>query len=149
MRRNREAVEVGERPQTVRVPTTTVRVTFYKTPWLGFPMMTLRKGESMTNPIPEGYHSVTPYLIIKDAAAAIEFYKKALNAKEVVRMPMPDGRIGHAELLIGDSHIMLADEMPDMGHRSPSTLGGTTFSLMLYVQNVDAQFEQAVSPRAT
>jgi PhnB protein len=102
----------------------------------------------MTKPIPEGYHSVTPYLIIKGAAEAIEFYKKAFGAKEVLRFPQPDGTIGHAEVLIGDSHIMLADEPPDSTHSSPSSLGGTTFSLMLYVENVDAVFDQAVAAGA-
>ena len=72
-----------------------------------------------TNSIPEGYHSITPYLIVKGAADAIEFYKRAFGATELMRMPSPDGRIGHAEIRIGDSAIMLADEHPEMGYRSP------------------------------
>lgn len=102
--------------------------------------------------IPEGYHSVTPYLSIKGAAAAIEFYKKAFGATVEVVMGMPDGRVGHAELQIGDSRIMLADEMPDMADavaQSPATLGGTTFGLNVYLPDVDAQFQRAVAAGAT
>jgi PhnB protein len=102
--------------------------------------------------IPEGYHSVTPYLSIKGAAAAIEFYKKAFGATVEVFMGMPDGRVGHAELQIGDSRIMLADEMPDMADavaQSPATLGGTTFGLNVYLPDVDAQFQRAVAAGAT
>jgi len=105
----------------------------------------------MTNrvkPIPEGYHTATPYLIIKDAARAIEFYKKAFGATELMRMAQPDGRIGHAEIRIGDSPIMLADEFPEMGHRSPQSLGGSPVSILLYVEDVDALFNQAVSAGA-
>lgn len=98
--------------------------------------------------IPEGYHSVTPYLIIKGAANAIDFYKRVLGAKELMRMPAPDGRIGHAELTIGDSHIMLADEYPEMGHRSPQTIGGTGVSLMVYLEDVDKIFKQALAQGA-
>jgi PhnB protein len=94
-------------------------------------------------PIPEGYHSVTPYLIISGAADAIEFYKKAFGAAEIFRLQQPDGRIGHAELKIGDSHIMLADEHPEMGIRSPKTIGGSPISIMLYVNDVDATATQA------
>jgi PhnB protein len=89
-------------------------------------------------PIPEGYHSVTPYLIIDGAAKAIEFYKKVFRATEKLRMPMPDGRIGHAEIVVGDSVIMLADEHPERGYRSPKARGGTSVGLMLYVEDVDA-----------
>lgn len=97
-------------------------------------------------PIPDGYHSVTPYLIIKNSAArAIDFYKKAFGAEELVRMPAPDGTIGHAELRIGDSMIMLADEMPEMGYKSPSSLGGTPVSLVIYVKDVDKTYKQAIS----
>jgi PhnB protein len=96
-------------------------------------------------PIPEGYHTVTPYLIIKGAASAIEFYKKAFGATELFRMAGPDGKVGHAEIKIGDSVIMLADEHPDMGHRSPQSLGGTPVSILLYVENVDARFAQATA----
>ena len=97
----------------------------------------------MARAIPEGYHSVTPYLIIKDAAKAIDFYKRAFGATELMRMPTPEGRIGHAEIRIGDSAIMLADEYPEMGHRSPQSLGGTGVSLMVYVERVDETFKGA------
>ncbi len=103
--------------------------------------------------IPDGYHSVTPYLIIKGAAAALDFYKKAFGAKELFRFPMPDGRIGHAEMKIGDSPIMLADEPQDavhqqLGHKAPKSLGGTTVGVMLYVDDVDAVAKQAVAAGA-
>ena len=97
----------------------------------------------MVKPIPEGYHSVTPYLIVDDAKAAIEFYKSAFGATEKFRLPMGD-RIGHAEIKIGDSFIMLADEFPDMGHLGPKARGGTTVSLMVYVEDVDNAFKQAI-----
>ncbi len=97
----------------------------------------------MVKPIPDGYHSVTPYLIVDDAKAAIDFYTRAFGAKEKFRLPMGD-RIGHAEILIGDSHVMLADEFPDMGHLGPKARGGTTVSLMIYVEDVDRAFKQAV-----
>lgn len=99
-------------------------------------------------PIPDGYHSVTPYLIVREAAKALDFYKKALNAKELLRMDGPDGKIGHAEIKVGDSPIMLADEFPAMGFRSPQSLGGAGVSLMIYVEDVDARFNQAVSAGA-
>ena len=102
----------------------------------------------MPNPIPEGYHSVTPYLVVDDAEAAIDFYKRAFGAQEKFRMPMGE-RIAHAEILIGDSHVMLADEIPDMGHLSPKSRGGTTVSLMVYVPDVDATFRQAIDAGAT
>ena len=95
-------------------------------------------------PIPDGYHTVTPYLYIRGAADAIEFYKKAFGATEIMRMPMPDGKIGHAEIKIGDSPIMLADEQPEMGVLGPQTRGGVTSSIMLYVEDADAMFDQAV-----
>jgi PhnB protein len=95
-------------------------------------------------PIPDGYHSVTPYLIFSDAARAIEFYKQAFGATELFRMEGPDGQIGHAEIKVGDSHIMLADEHPQMGARSPQSIGGSPISLMLYVEDVDATVSQAV-----
>lgn len=97
------------------------------------------------SPIPEGYHSVTPYLIVKNAAAAIEFYKKALGAAELFRMEAPGGKIGHAEIRIGDSHVMLADEYPDMGFRGPESLGGTSVHLMVYVSDVDKTYPQAIA----
>lgn len=89
-------------------------------------------------PIPEGYHSVTPYLYIKGAASALEFYKKAFGAIEKFRMPMNDGRIGHAEIQIGDSIVMLADEHPEMGVRGPQSIGGTSAGFMIYIEDVDA-----------
>ncbi|HEY6148213.1 MAG TPA: VOC family protein, partial [Thermoanaerobaculia bacterium] len=98
--------------------------------------------------VPEGYHTVTPYLIIDGAAAAIEFYRKAFGAVEVVRMPSPDGRIGHAEIKIGDSHVMLADERPEMGARSPGTVGGSPVSIVLYVEDVDKVVARAVAAGA-
>src|SRR5438128_341510 len=89
-------------------------------------------------PIPEGYHSVTPYLYVKGAAKALEFYKQALGATEKFRMPLADGRVGHAEISIGDSVVMLADEFPERNVRGPQTLGGVCSSLMIYVEDVDA-----------
>ena len=100
-------------------------------------------------PIPEGYHSVTPYLIIEGAGEAIAFYAKAFGAKELFRFPTPDGKIGHAEIKIGDSPIMLADAYPAMGYNSPKSLGGSPVSLMIYVENVDTVFNQAVQAGAT
>jgi len=99
--------------------------------------------------IPEGYHSVTPYLIVRGGAAAIEFYKKAFGAVELFRFPTPDGKIGHAEIKIGDSPIMLADEYPPMGYNSPQTVGGSPVSLMIYVEDVDTVFNRAVEVGAT
>jgi len=101
------------------------------------------------NPIPEGYHSVTPYLIIRGAADAIEYYKKAFGATELFRFPGPDGKIGHAELQVGNSRIMLADEYPDMGYNGPQTLGGSPIALMIYLADVDAVFNRAVEAGAT
>ena len=98
----------------------------------------------MVKPIPDGYHSVTPYLIVDDANAAIDFYTRAFGAKEKFRLPMGGDRIGHAEIKIGDSFVMLADEFPDMGHLGPKARGGTTVSLMIYVEDVDSAFKQAV-----
>ena len=103
----------------------------------------------MVQPIPAGYHNVTPYLIVRNAAAAIDFYKKAFNAVELMRFPGPGGKIMHAEVKIGDSAVMLADEMPDEGYVGPQTLGGVGVSMMLYVEDVDKQFAQAVSAGAT
>jgi len=95
-------------------------------------------------PIPEGYHSVTPYLIIDGASAAIDFYKKAFGATELFRMDY-GGKIGHAELKIGDSPIMLADENPGMGYVGPKALNGTPVSLMIYVENVDTIYNRAIA----
>ena len=92
----------------------------------------------------DGYHSVTPYLTVSDAAAAIEFYGKAFGATEVMRMPMGD-KIGHADILIGDSHIMLADEFPEMDKIGPIARGGPTSGMMIYVEDVDAAFAIAVA----
>jgi PhnB protein len=97
-----------------------------------------------TKPIPEGYHSVTPYLVMNGAAAAIDFYKKAFGATELFRMDH-GGKIGHAELKIGDSPIMLADEQPSMGYVGPQALGGTPVSLMIYVEDVDKIYKQAIA----
>ena len=96
-------------------------------------------------PIPDGYHSVTPYLILHDATAALEFYKKAFGAVELLRMPAPGGRIGHAEIKIGDSPVMLADENLEINARSARTIGGSPISLMVYVKDVDAVVAQAVA----
>jgi PhnB protein len=98
-----------------------------------------------TKPIPDGYHSITPYLIVNGAAKAIDFYKHAFGAVELMRMPRPDGKIGHAEIKIGDSAIMLADEHLEMGFRSPQSLGGAAVSLMVYVERVDDVFGRAVA----
>ena len=99
-------------------------------------------------PIPDGYHSVTPYLCVKGAAQAIEFYKKAFLATERMRIAQPDGRVGHAELQVGDSVIMLSDEFPEIGARSPQSLGGSPVSIHLYVEDADAIFSQAVAAGA-
>ena len=96
-------------------------------------------------PIPKGYHSVTAYLSVQNAAQAIDFYKRAFGAKELLRMPGPDGKIGHAEVMIGDSQVMLADEFPDMGFLGPQSRGGTTVQLHLYVKDVDATVEKALA----
>jgi PhnB protein len=99
-------------------------------------------------PVPEGYHTATPYLIINGAAAALRFYKNAFGATELFRMDAPGGKIGHAEIKIGDSPIMLADEHPDMGYRGPQAIGGTPVSIMLYVEDVDAVFNRTVAAGA-
>jgi PhnB protein len=99
-------------------------------------------------PIPDGYHSVTPYLIVSDAAAAIDFYKRAFGAKELMRYAMPGGKVAHAEVQIGDSIVMLADEFPEMGVRSPKSIGGTPVSMAVYVEDVDTRFQQALSAGA-
>ena len=99
-------------------------------------------------PIPDGYHSVTPYLILKGAVDAIEFYKKAFNAAEFMRLESPDGKVGHAEIQIGDSRIMLADEQPEMNCLAPQTPGSAGVSICLYVENVDEIVPQAIEAGA-
>lgn len=101
------------------------------------------------SPIPEGFHSVTPYLSIHGAAEAIAFYEKAFGATEIMRMTTPNGLLGHAEIKIGDSIVMLADEWPGMYARSPQSLGGVSCQIMLYVPAVDAFMARAVSAGAT
>jgi PhnB protein len=101
-----------------------------------------------TKPIPEGYHSATPYLIVKGAPEAIDFYKHAFGATESFRMANPNGGIAHAEIKIGDSVIMLADEHPNMGYRGPRSLGGSAVSIMLYVPDVDGTFDRALEAGA-
>jgi PhnB protein len=100
-------------------------------------------------PIPDGYHTVTPYLAVDDAAAAIEYYKKAFGAKERMRMEAPGGKVGHAELEIGDSLVMLSDPLPQATTRSPKELGGTSAGVFMYVEDVDAVVKQAVDAGAT
>ena len=100
-------------------------------------------------PIPAGYHTVTPYLIVDGATAALEFYKQAFEATELFRMEAPGGKIGHAEFKIGDSPIMLADEHPEIGALGPHTRGGSPITLMIYVADADATFNRAVAAGAT
>jgi PhnB protein len=102
---------------------------------------------TQVNPVPPGYHTVTPYLVLSDAAKAIDFYERAFGAKQIARMGGPDGKIGHAELKIGDSIIMLSDEM--RGNKSPQTLGGSPVSIFLYVEDVDSVYNRAVGAGAT
>jgi PhnB protein len=104
----------------------------------------------MAKPIPEGYHTVTPYIVVKNGAEAIEFYKRAFGAREIDRMPGPGGQgIMHAEIKIGDSHIMLSDEFPGAGSTSPQTAGTTTCQLFIYSEDVDAAYKKAVDAGAT
>jgi PhnB protein len=100
-------------------------------------------------PIPEGYHTVTPYLTVDDAASAIEYYKKAFGATERLRMDTPDGKVGHAELEIGDSLLMLSDPTPEATTRPPSELGGTSAGIFMYVDDVDAVVKKALRAGAT
>ena len=101
------------------------------------------------NPIPEGFHTITPYLCVKDAVRAIEFYKKAFGATEVMRLVDPtNGKIGHAQIQIGASMVMLADEFPEMGILSPQSLGGSPVSISLFVEDVDARASQAIAAGA-
>ncbi|MBE7502773.1 MAG: VOC family protein [Verrucomicrobiales bacterium] len=99
-------------------------------------------------PVPEGFHTATPYLIITNAARAIEFYKEVFGATEITRLVTPDGRVGHAEIKIGDSRLMLADEFPEWDARSPQTIGGSAVHIMLYVEDVDAVVSRAVGAGA-
>src|SRR5437867_10262834 len=101
-------------------------------------------------PVPQGYHTITPHLVVRDAAKAIEFYQKAFGGKTVGVHKTPDGKIMHAEVQIGDTRLMLADEFPGMGScQSPQTLGGTTATLNIYSEDVDRLFNQAVAAGAT
>ena len=99
-------------------------------------------------PVPEGYHSVTPYLVVNDAAEAISFYQRAFGAKEIMRMDGAQGKISHAEIRIGDSIVMLADEMPGGGAKAPLSLGGTSAGIFVYVEDADKTFRQATSAGA-
>ena len=103
---------------------------------------------SKVKAIPEGHRTVTPYLAIRGAAKALEFYKRAFGATELYKLMMPDGRVGHAEMRLGDSLIMLADEFPEYGAKAPATLGGSPVNLHLYVDDVDAVFQRAVAAGA-
>lgn len=102
----------------------------------------------MTKPIPDGFHTVTPSMVVSNAAEAISFYKKAFNAKEIYTFPTPDGKILHAMIQIGDSFVMMSDEFPNMGMKSPTTIGGTAVTLHLYVEDSDKVFKQAVDAGA-
>lgn len=104
---------------------------------------------STIKPIPDGYPTATPYLTIRNAASAIDFYKQAFGATETMRMTAPDGKVGHAEIKIGNSPIMLSDEYPDMGARSPDSIGGSPVMIHLYVEDVDALVNQAIAAGAT
>lgn len=104
---------------------------------------------SNVKPIPDGYHSITPYLVVKSAAEAIDFYKRAFGATELLRMPDAKGRISHAEIRIGNSIIMMADEHPEIKAYSPAHYGGSPVSLLVYVEDCDAVFHQAVAAGAT
>lgn len=104
---------------------------------------------SKVKAIPDGYYTLTPYLVVRDAAKAIDFYKKAFNAEEICRMPSPDGKVMHAEIKIGNSLLMLSDENVEMNHKSPQTLGGTAVSIHIYVEDAHKAYEQAIQSGAT
>ncbi|MFZ2162403.1 MAG: VOC family protein [Sideroxyarcus sp.] len=104
---------------------------------------------STVKKIPDGYHSITPYLSVVNAVSAIKFYQQAFGAKVIGRISMPDGKVGHAELQVGDSKLMLAEEMPMWGNKSPATLGGSAVGIALYVNDVDATFQRALQAGAT
>jgi PhnB protein len=114
--------------------------------------VTLESKEKSTNRIkavPDGYHTLTPHLVVKGASQAIEFYKKAFGAEEIGRAPGPDGKsLMHAELKIGDSRLFLVDEFPEMDCRGPQTIGGTPVTIHMYVEDVDAAFNKAVAAGA-
>jgi len=103
---------------------------------------------SKVKPIPDGHHTVAPYLAIKNAVSALEFYKKAFGATETYKLIIPDGRLGHAEIRLGDSLIMLSDEFPEFGGKAPEALGGSPVSIHLYVEDVDAFVKRAVAEGA-
>jgi PhnB protein len=105
--------------------------------------------DGKVDPIPEGFHTVTPYVTVKGAADAIEFYEEAFGAKEIFRRADPDGRIRHAEVVIGDSPVMLTDGAPEFGMSGPQSLGGSPVHMFLYVDDADALFNQAISAGAT
>jgi PhnB protein len=100
-------------------------------------------------PIPDGYHSVTPYLIVRGAVQALDFYQRAFGAKEIMRLTMPDGTLGHAEMQIGDSRVLLGDEAPQRNVKSPSTLGGSSVHLLIHLAGVDAAIGRAIAAGAT
>jgi len=102
-----------------------------------------------TNPVPEGFHTVTPYVTVKGAAGAIEFYKRAFGAEEIFRWADPDGSIRHAEVVIGDSPVMITDEAPEFGMSGPQSLGGSPVHMFLYVEDADAVFDRAIASGAT
>jgi PhnB protein len=104
--------------------------------------------QTKVKPVPGGHRTVAPYLAIKNAASALEFYKKAFGATETYRLIIPDGRVGHAEIRLGDSLIMLSDEFPEFGGKAPEALGGSPVSIHLYVDDVDAFFERALAAGA-
>lgn len=103
---------------------------------------------SNVKPVPDGHRTVTPYLAIKDAARALEFYERGFGATETYRLTLPDGRVGHAEMRLGDSVVMLADEFPEFGGKAPTTLGGSPVSIHLYVEDVDGFFKRALAAGA-
>jgi PhnB protein len=104
----------------------------------------VKPAAAKVRPVPEGHHTVTPYLAVKNGVKALEFYQKAFGAKERYRLVLPDGRLGHGEIQLGDSVIMLCDEFPEHGGKSPETLGGSPVNMHLYVENVDAFFKKAI-----
>src|SRR5580704_12990408 len=117
---------------------------------IGAPRFSSERGEIMASvkPIPDGYHNITPYLHVRGAVAAIDYYKKVFGAKELMRIPGPDGKIMHAEIKIGDPIVMLADENPRNGVMSPQTIGGYSAGMLAYVENVDAVIKMAVESGA-